>query len=189
MAKRPQDRHRRWRRGVLIAVKDLMLSTDISELQTDCEIVWAKVNIVGTKSLLLCSNYHQRDEHSLLQFQESIIRATSINDSIILIAVDFKLPGWDRKSKILKAGTAHARLHYQFSDCLDDNGLIQIVENTRRNNNTLDLVITNLSSNVQQVTTQMPGISDHYIVFVELDLSPNIHIKTPRKTPLYKKAR
>jgi hypothetical protein len=32
--------------GVLIAVKDSILSTDIPELQTDCELVWAKVNIV-----------------------------------------------------------------------------------------------------------------------------------------------
>lgn len=35
----------------------------------------------------------------------------------------------------------------------------------------------------------MPGISDHDTVFVELDLSPVTHTQTPRKIPLYKKAR
>jgi len=35
----------------------------------------------------------------------------------------------------------------------------------------------------------MPGISDHNIIFVELDLSPATHTQTPRKIPLYKKAR
>jgi hypothetical protein len=70
------------------------------------------------------------------------------------------------------------------------NGLIQIVEDTTRKNNSLDLVITNVPSKVQQVTT-MPGISDYDYdtVFVELGLSPVTHTQTPRKFPLYKKAR
>ena len=42
--------------GELIAAMNSILSTDIPELQTEtvCEIVWAKVNIVGTKASLFC---------------------------------------------------------------------------------------------------------------------------------------
>jgi len=56
--------------GVLLAIKDTYISSDVPELQTDCEIIWAKINLVGSKTLLLCSFYNPKtnDEHSLQQF-------------------------------------------------------------------------------------------------------------------------
>jgi len=60
-------------------------------------------------------------------------------------------------------------MHYILSDCLDDNGLTQIVEEPTRNTSTLDLIITNLPNKVQRVNT-IPGISDHHAVFAEFSI-------------------
>ena len=79
-------------------------------------------------------------------------------------------------------------VHYKFIDSLDDNGLVQMVEQPTRNQNTLDLIITNLPSKVIRTDT-IPGISDHDAVYTELDMSPVTYRQLPRKIPLYKKAR
>jgi hypothetical protein len=39
--------------GALLAVKDTLLTSAVPELQTNCEIVWCKLEIVGHKSVYL----------------------------------------------------------------------------------------------------------------------------------------
>ena len=79
-------------------------------------------------------------------------------------------------------------LHYQFGDILDDNNLTQVVELPTRNQNILDLVITNNPNSVKNVSV-IPGISDHDIPVVELDLTPVRYKQKPREIPLYKRAK
>ena len=81
--------------GVLIAIKDTYLSMEVPELQTDCEIIWAKIQLVGCKTLYLCPYYNPKtsDVVSITRFSDSINRAASIKDSILLIGGDFNLPG------------------------------------------------------------------------------------------------
>ena len=52
--------------------------------------------------------------------------------------------------------------------------------------NNLDLVITNNPSKFTRVET-IPGISDHEIVFSELDIRVQKIIQKPRTIPPYKK--
>ena len=91
-----------------MAIKGTSISSDDPELQTDCDIIWAKINLVGSKTLLLCSF---SDEHSLQQVKESIGWAFSVKDSILVVGGDFNLPDWDWKSKTLRKNTQHPRLH------------------------------------------------------------------------------
>lgn len=99
----------------------------------------------------------------------------------------FNLPGWDWKTKTLKPNCSHPNNHYKLLEVLEDNGLTQTVEELTRNQNTLDLIVTNLPSKITQ-TDIIPGISDHDIVYKELDINPVIHKQTPRLIPIYKKA-
>ena len=110
--------------GVLIAVKNTYLSSDVPELQTTCEIIWIKINIVSCKTLYICSFYNPNtsDENSMINFSESINRAVNIKDAFLLIGGDFNLPGWDWKSRTLKPNTTHPR-NYRLADILDDNGM------------------------------------------------------------------
>jgi hypothetical protein len=72
-------------------------------------------------------------------------------------------------------------------DCLDDNGLQQLVTEPTRGPNTLDLFITNNSTLINKVQV-IPGISDHQAVLVDGDLSPIVNKQPKRQIPLYKKA-
>jgi hypothetical protein len=44
-------------RGVLIAIKKEFISTEVTELKTDCEIVWSQINMSGSKNLLIGAYY------------------------------------------------------------------------------------------------------------------------------------
>lgn len=59
-------------------------------------------------------------------------------------------PSWDWKLVVLKPNPTLPRLHHAFIDMLNDCGLEQLVEEPTRQENTLDLIITN-SPNLSHV--------------------------------------
>ncbi|CAC5403609.1 unnamed protein product [Mytilus coruscus] len=46
--------------GVLVAIKDTYITTAVPELQTDCEIVWCKLELIGHKAIYLSSYYNPK---------------------------------------------------------------------------------------------------------------------------------
>ena len=70
-----------------------------------------------------------------------------------MIARDFDLAGWDWKGETLKLNTQHPKNTSKFTDILDDNGLVQIVEEATRGTSTLNRVITNHPSNFPRTET------------------------------------
>ena len=62
-----------------------------------------------------------------------------------------------------------------------------MVQEPTRRNNTLDLILTNSPSKIIRVDI-LPGLSDHAIVFVELDMRPIKYQQKPRSIPLYRRA-
>ncbi|CAC5417074.1 unnamed protein product [Mytilus coruscus] len=83
--------------------------------------------------------------------------------------------------------TQCATNHEKFADILDDNGMAQLVNKPTRGPNTLDLIVTNHPESFMRVET-LPGLSDHEIVFTEVNLNPRKSIQKPRIIPLYRKA-
>ena len=81
----------------------------------------------------------------------------------------------------------HTKNHYEFGNTLDDTDLVQLIELYTRQENTLDLMLTNLPSQIPR-TEVIPGISDHDIVFVELNITPTKLKQKPRNIPIYRKA-
>ena len=67
-----------------------------------------------------------------------------------------------------------------------DHGMLQIVENPTRGDNTLELIVVNNPTLVNR-TEVLPGISDHDAVFAEIDISPKRYKQAKRRIPLYKK--
>ncbi|XP_071177850.1 uncharacterized protein [Mytilus edulis] len=177
--------------GVLIAIKKELISSEVYELAPPdkTEMVWAKVDIVGSKTLYLSSFYNPKtsDETSLKNFDLIIRKATQIKNSTLLIGGDFNLPGWDWNNRSLKPNTTYPHLHYFFGNSLDDTCLTQIVDVPTRKDNILDLIITNLPNQVQRVEV-IPGLSDHDIVFAEFAIASSKLKQKPRIIPLYKKA-
>ena len=77
--------------------------------------------------------------------------------------------------------------HTDFIDLLHDHGLTQLVNKPTRQQNTLDLMITNNPTRVIR-TEIIPGISDHDAVFSELDITPTKITQPIRNIALYNKA-
>ena len=61
----PKDRYTIYRKdrtgrkggGVFLAISTDILSSEQPELDTDCEIIWAKVDIIGVKSIYIGAYY------------------------------------------------------------------------------------------------------------------------------------
>ena len=72
-----------------------------------------------------------------------MMRASSIINSSLVIKGNFNFPEWDWKAESIKAGAAYTGLHHRFSEIINIIGLVQIVEEPTRKDNTLNLILTN----------------------------------------------
>ena len=137
--------------GVLIAVKDTYITSSVPELQTDCEIVWCKMEIVGHKTVYISAYYNPTtaNERGYDECRISIERASNIRNAFIISAGNFNLPGWDWSQSIIKQNTQCIANHEKFADILNDNGMAQLVKQPTRGSNTIDLFVTNHSEQLK----------------------------------------
>ena len=159
--------------GVFVATSDRIISYEIHDLDTDCEIIWAGLHFSGSNPLYLASCY--KPPNTTSQPLES--HASSYNKLITLhkrsspnisIGGDFNLPGIDLET--WQTGCTDKSQHEVLLDFLSQ----PISQATRpTSNNILDLLITsspNLIENIQAV----PGISDHLAIIFGVNLKPHI---------------
>ena len=97
------------------------------------------------------------------------------------------LPDIEWETEQLTTNQYTHSISYSFWDTLATTGLQQIVNFPTRNNNTLDVVLTNRPSFVKQCVG-MPGLSDHDTVFVETSSRALRHKPARRKILLWKHA-
>jgi hypothetical protein len=73
--------------GVLIAINKEFISTEVSELKTDCEIVWSQINMSGSKNLLIGAYYRRPSdkETSLQQPELSLSRINHASNTNIIL--------------------------------------------------------------------------------------------------------
>jgi hypothetical protein len=176
--------------GVFIAAKKDLIMVREEELMTDCELLWCKFNLVGSKTLHVGAYYrpHVQDVESLDELETSLSRLEGKTIQPIILAGDFNFPGWDWKNNQVKPGCPYANLHHRFGEILDDKGLSQLVEDPTRKENVLDLIITNNPTLADQVKV-VPGISDHDgCAMAKFNLNPSRNKPKPRQIPVYRKA-
>ena len=106
----------------------------------------------------------------------------------MLLGGDFNLPGIDWTDMSTRSG-AHDVAHCeQLMDMTTRNKLDQVVRETTRLNNTLDLLFTTHPGLISRSTTG-PGVSDHdQLVIVDTDLRASVNKKRPRNIQLFSKA-
>ena len=177
--------------GTFVLVKDDMLAVRQTELETNCEVTWTKIDIAGCKSVYVAAYYrhHENDRHSLEELQKSLERICNRSSSHVWVGGDFNFPGYDWAKNHLKPGCSQPELTRTFLDIIADNGLTQIVREPTFNENTLDLFLVSSPSLVFN-SQVIPGISrdSHHAVYVELDISLTRRTKKPRKIHSFKKA-
>ena len=159
-------------------------------METECEIFWVKINIVGCKTLCVCAFYNpdEGDAISLKNFERSLQWIGGMTSSHIWIAGDVNLPGFDWKYSCIFPRCHFPELTRKFSDCLN-HGVVQLINNPTWGRNVLDLFIINDNSLIIKTeVVQGTCISDHDAVFVEGNIKAAINKQKCRMVPLYREA-
>ena len=175
--------------GVMVAVKKDIQSIVVSDLDSDCEILWVKIITKDKGEQLICAYYrpHVSDAESLYKFDQ-VLRKASQRGCKITIAGDLNFPSLDWENIKLKPKAEYPALHNHLVDLLNDLGMEQLItEPTHEDGNTLDLVITNTPSLIPRVEV-MNGVSDHDIVYFELRSKVVIKNTRTKPMPIYDKA-
>ena len=174
---RPNDPHG----GVFIAAKkglDLIRGKTVP----NCEILWCKININSSYKINVGAYYrpHSNDETSFEIMTQTFQELQKDTNQPIILAGDLNYPGVDWITRELKKDCPSSRLHKEFMEFLEANELTQLINQPTRNENILDLVITNSPDTVHGVKV-IPGISDHDGCAVV-----EFHFPTKQVRPKYK---
>ena len=174
--------------GVFILVKNSIKSSRENDLETNCEIIWCKIDLRNNKNMYVGAFYrpNEGDEDSLNQLTASLnyLHSTS---SLIILGGDFNTPGWDWTQNSPKPTCRSQELYEKLVDALDDTGLHQIIELPTRGPNTLDLICTNSPGRMRNINI-IPGISDHNIPTCSIETTPLRRLQKPRWITQYRKA-
>ena len=164
-----------------------MVSNPVPELETNCEILWAKINLVGVNTLLVGAFYrpHMKDIQAIKELKLSL-QSLNRSNATIWLAGDFNAPHIDWSIPGVIKGTCYSTAHEELLGVAQDHGLEQVVLKPTRGNNILDLFFTNHPAKVNRVEI-MPQISDHNTVFLEVNLKAKTIKQKPRKIHLYNK--
>ncbi|KAI8486064.1 hypothetical protein Bbelb_361640 [Branchiostoma belcheri] len=154
---------------------------------------WLNQDIASSE--IFPSNYiaHRKDKlakegNSLDELDMSIGKMGSkINSDNVIILDDFNTPGIKWDTTVADNSQAYTGQAEKLLHLMDNHGLFQTVEEPTRNGNLLDLVLVN-NPNIIEKTTVVPGISDHDMVLVDVNLAPKQNRKPKRKVYIRTKA-
>ena len=177
--------------GVFVAVRksEAIKVTRQPDLETNCEIVWVKIEIRNVKTLYV-AGYYRRDKsdaEATAELDASLSKIANRTRAHIWIAGDFNYPGFNWEDRTLLPNCPYASLHERFLEILDDHKLTQVVTDATRDDATLDLIITNNETLIVKVQV-IPGISDHDAVIMDSNISLGRNQQVPRQIPLWNKA-
>ena len=176
--------------GVMIAVASNIRSSVI-RTTTTAEILWVKLSCQGQRNLIIGAFYRPRvsDKTSIPELFSTMDNLSTRRAYDIFLGGDFNLPGLDWRSLSLKPNCPYPQVHREFLELTNTYELKQLVEDPTRfcPSNTLDLMLTNIPLRANK-TTIIPGISDHDIPLVELQLKSHHIYQERRRIPIYRRA-
>ena len=160
--------------GVLQAIKNDLIYTEITKAESDCETIWSKIKFPKGKSFIIGAFYrpNNNDIKSLNELKNSLQKMSKdLNKNHVLLAGDFNQPNIDWESNSIFGTGASSEAAKILLELTDSHHFSQTVHTPTRNNNVLDLVFTNNPSTIISTNT-LPGISDHEIVQVKINIAP-----------------
>ena len=137
------------------AIKKDFVSSEITELKTNCEIIWADINIAGSKNLQVASYYRPPSDkgQALKQLQSSINRINRQSNSTVIIGCDFNLGHIDWSNNCVITGRPDQSEHQQHLDIIHESNRHQVVDMPTRNDRILDLVLINIQTRINKIST------------------------------------
>ena len=176
--------------GVFILVRNSLICTEQPQFQTNCEILWVKIEITGGRPLFVGAYYRrvEDDLESLREFQDSVSRVREHSDNVWVLG-DFNLPmlSWPESSPEMKPDCSHKQVYDFFLSTIADYNFTQVVTEPTRKDNILDLFLTTNPTLINKVNCS-PGLGDHDVVSAEALLKPTLHKQKPRKVFIFSKA-
>ena len=177
--------------GVFIMVKGDIIATEHKEFKTDCEIVWVKIELVGTRPLFIAAYYRPKegDSHSPDELRRSLEKVSQHKGDIWVLG-DFNYPklDWDEDDvPHIRPGCTLTKLYEDFIEIMADFDLMQMIREHTRGENILDLFLTTYPTLVDPVSI-IPGLADHNIVKCTVNTKPRLAKTAPRKIFLYRRA-
>ena len=142
----PKDRVSDAHGGVFVAFKRDLLCTETRKLDTNCEIVWCKLNTIGSSTLYLGSFYRPPDKIDNDYLEEFIIslgRIMSNRNAHVLIGGDFNCGDIEWSTMQVPHGVQKRQTQQQLLDNIGEHCLTQVVNIPTRLDETLDLLFTN----------------------------------------------
>ena len=175
--------------GVLVGVSNDIIAEQL-ETPNDSELTAIKVNLVAKQPLIIIGAYRLTNNE-----EEYKTRLTSNIRNIILAqknatiwcAGDFNVPDIDWVSESIKGKQYPLAVNDQVLNLVHECNFEQMVDFPTRDDNTLDLFMTNRPSLVNRCEP-MPGISDHEAVYVDSNIIAKRQKQVRRKIFLWKRA-
>ena len=179
--------------GVFVATKKDLVVSSVTELDTDCEIKWIKLEIKGLAPLYISSYYRTPDSEmnnleGLRSSLEQLYQERHSTLPNVILAGDFNTPSINWANLSVKSKPQYGtKVNDELVNIVKDHSLHQRVTDKTRQNNTLDLIMTTYPGQMDNIRT-IPGMSDHGAVVADINLRPQKVKKMPRKVFVYKKA-
>ena len=149
---RPPGRKDTSHGGVFIAMKCDLIASHRVDLDEECEIIWAQLELVGSKSILVGTFYRPPESGSdvLDHLQSSLSKIDMSKNHSVWLGRDFNLShiNWDTQSTLPKC--PKPGLCRSLIDITNEISLDQMVRQPTRGNNILDLSFTSNSILVEK---------------------------------------
>lgn len=174
--------------GVFLLVHKDIISTEEPTLDTDCEILWARIQLKGKKELLVGSFYMpHRKEEDIHQLERSLQQtADRSRPKQVLLCGDFNCPDIEWDTGIIPPGVPDRHVQQALIESTETALLTQVHAEPTRGNSVLDLVFTTNPTLVKH-SSSVPGISDHAAVVTDFETRVFYQKQKPRKIHLFAK--
>lgn len=162
--------------GVLVLVSKQYESSRETLYETDCEIIWVRLEISESDPVYIAAYYRPDVRASLSEFKRSLelVKKSNSNGHLWILG-DFNFPkfNWNEDNPTMEKGCTPKKEYINFLKILNDYNFTQLVKEPTRKDNVLDLFLISNPSNINVKTKVevIPGISDHNIVFSEVTFS------------------
>ena len=174
------------RGGILLATKNHMTSFRRYDLESDCEIIWVEIT---TNMKLLFGVFYRppnTDIQYLRSLRSSLDRVNNTKAEKIFLVGDFNLPNFNSTNQL---PCSFKQIYIETFEMLNDAFLTQVDTEPTRNDNILDLILTNFPDLIPELSVIENFVdSDHRSVFFKIKTGNNYKSAGKRIVFNYKKA-
>lgn len=195
-----KDRLGRTGGGVLIAVRNDIITTHLEYLDVDAELIWISLQMVNSKPIHICCFYRPPNQGitPIQRLRESLSKIDWKKNPHVWVGGDFNVPdiNWEIPCRKPSLNCNYpAELTTELLTLLEDFSLTQLALEPNHNfqtrsvsvQNILNLLCVSNPSSFSALQTE-PGISDHFKLVVEAEIRPIIQKNVRRKVYLWHKA-